>query len=208
MNALGAGNEEKAEQVLEEFIDGLTASCRYSVLRTRFRQLYQAVETLPRTFGGEVGDSTSFELLLARCHSIADLKAVFTELFGRISLQSQMHRQQQEDEIVARVKETVQKRYMEPGLSLSSIAQDEETTAEVLGDLFRLAEGLSVAKYINQVRFDHARELLLSTDLSVAEIAQRTGFSNAQYFFTLFKASFGQTPSEYRHADGGEARLI
>jgi YesN/AraC family two-component response regulator len=48
------------------------------------------------------------------------------------------------------------------------------------------------------VRVDHASEMLKTTNLTIAEISERTGFSNQQYFYTLFKKTTGKTPDEFR----------
>jgi transcriptional regulator GlxA family with amidase domain len=44
----------------------------------------------------------------------------------------------------------------------------------------------------------HARHLLLSSDLSMGEIARRTGFKDQSYFTKVFKSEVGSTPSGYR----------
>lgn len=51
---------------------------------------------------------------------------------------------------------------------------------------------------INRVRLEAAKRLLRETDLTLDHIAHRTGFPHAQYFSSLFKAEFGQTPGSWR----------
>ncbi len=51
---------------------------------------------------------------------------------------------------------------------------------------------------IQQIRFQHAEELLLKTDLPIAEIAERSGFLTAEYFSATFKKRTGVSPSGYR----------
>lgn len=64
--------------------------------------------------------------------------------------------------------------------------------------LFRNYTGLSPARYILDVRMDKARELLTHTDLSVKEIAWRTGFECYEYFFSAFRHHCGRTPEGWR----------
>jgi AraC family L-rhamnose operon regulatory protein RhaS len=54
------------------------------------------------------------------------------------------------------------------------------------------------ADYLNGLRLDRTLELLVSTDLSVADIAYQCGFSSSQYLATMFKEQFGRTPTEAR----------
>ena len=42
------------------------------------------------------------------------------------------------------------------------------------------------------------QELLEQTDIPISEIAERTGFGNSNYFYTVFKRQYSITPTEYR----------
>lgn len=53
------------------------------------------------------------------------------------------------------------------------------------------------AKYIQQYRIDKAKELLVSTDKSIEDIALLVGFANASYFCKVFKGICGLTPLEF-----------
>ena len=57
----------------------------------------------------------------------------------------------------------------------------------------------SVNDYINNTRLQKAKYYLQHENLTIAEIAFKTGFSSATYFSTAFKTAFGKTPSEYKH---------
>lgn len=53
------------------------------------------------------------------------------------------------------------------------------------------------ARYIQKIRVDKAKELLVSSKKSVEEIAVATGFANASYFCKVFKSTVGLTPLEF-----------
>ena len=53
------------------------------------------------------------------------------------------------------------------------------------------------AKYIQQYRIDKAKELLVSTDKSIEDIAVAVGFANASYFCKVFKSICNMTPLEF-----------
>ncbi|MEZ6047477.1 MAG: helix-turn-helix transcriptional regulator [Planctomycetaceae bacterium] len=59
--------------------------------------------------------------------------------------------------------------------------------------------GRSPNAEINRVRLNQARLLLTETDLSLAEIARRSGFQYQQYFSELFHKTYDQTPSQFRN---------
>ena len=67
-----------------------------------------------------------------------------------------------------------------------------------LTEKFKRETGLSVSAWIREARVGRAKVLLESTDLPVAEIAERLSFSTPSYFIQCFRASVGRTPAQYR----------
>ncbi len=67
---------------------------------------------------------------------------------------------------------------------------------------FREVTGVTALNYISDYRISKAEALLLTTDLSVAEVAARVGFSDGCYFSRRFKALRGFPPSRLRSGTG------
>ncbi len=63
---------------------------------------------------------------------------------------------------------------------------------------FRQTCHTTPARYINLVRIEKAKELLLDTDLAISQIAETVGFGSPQYFSRYFKSMEGISPWEYR----------
>ena len=59
----------------------------------------------------------------------------------------------------------------------------------------------SANDYIMNVRLQKARYYLQHEDLSVSEIAIKTGFSSSAYFSTVFKSKFGVKPTEFKRGN-------
>ncbi|WP_379129565.1 AraC family transcriptional regulator [Paenibacillus sp. sgz500958] len=68
--------------------------------------------------------------------------------------------------------------------------------------LFREVMGKTPNRYLLDSRLVKAKLLLVSTELTVAEVSQQTGFSQSSYFIKVFKQQEGMPPSQYRHAFG------
>lgn len=64
--------------------------------------------------------------------------------------------------------------------------------------LFKAVTGRTPVAYIMDLRMEAAMKMLSSSDLPVAEIAYRTGFSNTNYMNRVFKKKIGVTPGAYR----------
>jgi AraC family transcriptional regulator of arabinose operon len=64
--------------------------------------------------------------------------------------------------------------------------------------LFKASAGIGVVEYVKRLRGARARELLITTNASIADIARAVGYSDAFYFSRQFRAINGTSPSEYR----------
>lgn len=64
--------------------------------------------------------------------------------------------------------------------------------------LFREQFGVSPYRYLNRCRARHGEFLLRSTDMTVAQIADKVGYSSPELFIRHFKTENGMTPGEYR----------
>ena len=64
--------------------------------------------------------------------------------------------------------------------------------------LFSAAAMMAPHRYVAACRLKQARELLVSSDMPIKQIAETTGFQGASEFSRFFKRESGQTPGEYR----------
>jgi two-component system response regulator YesN len=58
-----------------------------------------------------------------------------------------------------------------------------------LTSFFKQELGINFSNYINMLRLEKSKELLINTDKKVYEIAEEVGFDNAYYFCKVFKES-------------------
>lgn len=75
-----------------------------------------------------------------------------------------------------------------------SICLSESRTAH----LFKEATGKGIHGYVTGLRISTAKELLLSTELSISEIGEMVGFNDPLYFSRAFKSEVGIAPRLYR----------
>ena len=59
--------------------------------------------------------------------------------------------------------------------------------------------GKSTSIYVRSIRLNKAKELLLSTDLTISEIAYEVGFKDSNYFSRCFNEEYGHTPTHVRN---------
>jgi len=104
--------------------------------------------------------------------------------------------------IVEQIQRFVQEHYAEHGLSLEAAAEQAGFSSGYVGKLFKSMTGVTFNDYVTQVRMERAKLLLATTADSVAQIGERVGGFNVPYFTTLFKKTYGITPSQYREQAG------
>ena len=83
-------------------------------------------------------------------------------------------------------------------LSLSVLAEEFHLSAQYISQLFKSEIGVGFLTYLTSIRMEHAKKLLLSTSLSIAEVSEQSGYADYRVFTKVFKKSEGITPSQYR----------
>jgi two-component system, response regulator YesN len=101
----------------------------------------------------------------------------------------------------------VARHYGERALSVQTIAASLSISASYLSKLVKRHLDRSVVDYLIDYRMERAKELLTTSDLMTYEIAEATGYPDAQYFSTVFKRHIGITPTEFRAQRRGKPPL-
>ncbi|MBE6577382.1 MAG: AraC family transcriptional regulator [Ruminococcaceae bacterium] len=88
-------------------------------------------------------------------------------------------------------------------MTLSDLAARCAVTPEHLSRIFKRDTGFGISEYVSMIRLQQA-QMLLRTDskLSVAEVSERCGFSDSNYFSKRFKEMYGMSPLRFRNGDG------
>lgn len=83
-------------------------------------------------------------------------------------------------------------------LGLNTLAKLFNINPSYLSTLFKKETGSTLTDYVNKMRIDRAKELLVSTNIQIQNIAQRCGMLDVNYFTKTFKKYTGLTPKKYR----------
>lgn len=83
-------------------------------------------------------------------------------------------------------------------ISLEDLAAMEHVSAYHISHFIKNMLGVSFQDYLNQVRFEQALRLAVSSNLSVLDICLETGFSSSRYLNRMFQKNLGCTLREYK----------
>ncbi|WP_051318530.1 helix-turn-helix transcriptional regulator [Cohnella thermotolerans] len=84
------------------------------------------------------------------------------------------------------------------GVSLKSIAKQLFVNPAYLGRLFKSYAAVSFNDYLVQVRMEKAKELLMTTDMKIYEIAHEVGYRQLDWFYKKFKEYTGYSAKEFK----------
>lgn len=99
--------------------------------------------------------------------------------------------------VIYQIKQYINLHYYED-LKLSHLAEQVYLSSNYLSNVFTKHTGYSLNKYIKEVRLAKAQELLLTTNMKIADIGRRVGYDNTSYFIKKFQEKYGMTPEKYR----------
>lgn len=98
------------------------------------------------------------------------------------------------ENILAYINDTI----TDPAINLNLVADHFGMNPSYLSVLLKKELGVNYKTYVIRQRDKIAKELLLTTDLSLNEICERSGFTECSYFIKVFRDMNGVTPGEYR----------
>mgnify|MGYP002624248306 CR=1 FL=1 len=91
-----------------------------------------------------------------------------------------------------------QKPYLNSELKVADVAAMLATNSRYVSDSIKAMRGCSFTQYVNGLRVDHAKQMLLSEpDRKIADVSTASGFANETSFFRTFKTVTGMPPREW-----------
>ena len=100
---------------------------------------------------------------------------------------------------VIKIMDWIRQHHTEP-LSVTRVAQNFSYHPGYISGVFKKHTGTSLLDFINRTKIDAAKQLLLSTNDTVKNIAGQLGFTDDKYFMKVFNRLEGTTPRKYRNA--------
>jgi len=99
--------------------------------------------------------------------------------------------------LASRIKEYIDKNYKK-NIKLEDIADELHINKYYLSHVFKEHLQISPINYLIQRRIGEAKNMLVSTELNVGEIARILGYDHPNYFSLLFKKTTGETPRQFK----------
>lgn len=130
---------------------------------------------------------------LYRCRKIQDVVDIVSEAVSEFEKNMEEQKGGLREEI-AKVKTYIRHHYSENNIGAEELAGLVYLSPGYLSAVFKEETGVTLNRYIREVRMNKARELLEGTNMKIAQIAKEVGFSNSSYFCRSFREFFGCSP--------------
>lgn len=115
-----------------------------------------------------------------------------------ITLSRSIEKESDRDKVLKALVKDIHQNFLYDKTDVESYAEKLGISKDRLSVIFKKKYGLPPYKYQLMLKMDYATDLLLHTDLSIGEIAEKLGFQNQLYFSTSYKKQVGVSPSEMR----------
>jgi AraC family transcriptional regulator len=145
---------------------------------------------------------------VAQCDSASELaiEGIAMELIAQLIRNRVAETTPRKEHWLERTTEMIHDRYRDP-VTLKELADYSQVHPVHLARTFRKHHGCSVGDYIRRLRVAGASREIASTDLSIAEIASRYGFSDQSHLCRTMKDYTGKSPSQLRFHAGRQVNL-
>jgi len=202
LHTLMLGKAESAGELLDEIIDS-THGYPYTILNSLLLRLTSSISSTFESIDSISKYSidynfNSFLETLNKCETVTEIRNRFSDMFVHVFSILEEKKNSKYELLVNKVIDIINQDYADKNLCLNSIAARINLSSGYLGKLFKTYTSKSVSDYINQIRIESASKMLEYSTLSINDILSKIGFTSNNYFYTVFRKTFGITPSEYR----------
>jgi two-component system, response regulator YesN len=203
IDELMLGRITEVKRLFNEII-GDTAQYSYISYQFAVSHLTFALQNALRTIRqhspatGELAIPSLPLYMNTQLETLEELTARYMALFDVLETHMEERRKSRQDDLAGRIKRIIDERFADQNLSLEMLADELGMSATYIGRVFKQHTFQTILGYIQEVRMNKVRTLLIQTDDSIGDIAEKAGFSNNPYFFKAFKKHNGVTPAEYR----------
>jgi len=102
-----------------------------------------------------------------------------------------------EDAFLQKLRIEVEKKIDDPQFGIMELCRSVNLSRMQVHRKIKALSGKTTSIFIRSIRLQKAKELLLSTDMNVSEVAFEVGYSDPSYFSRTFTSEFGMPPTEF-----------
>ncbi|WP_256865444.1 helix-turn-helix domain-containing protein [Paenibacillus sp. 32352] len=203
-DAIMAGKMEEAKALFDDIVQE-TSHYPIHVMRLAISHLSMTINNLIYTIqkNGALEFRSGLDIYMPSVETVEtveELTSSFHAFLDEIQSKLVEKRTMKQGDLIRSINELIDWHYADPNLCLNWIAEQVSMSSIYVSRVYKQQTLNAIVDVINEVRLKKAKEHLEQSDSSIAEIAEKTGYTSSSYFHRMFKKRFGVTPAEYRKA--------
>jgi len=207
MELIENGDKPAAQECLNEILGHIffSSSGNLEVMRARVIELVVLLSRSAINGGADVeqifGQNFTYLNKVQSFRNIDEIAYWLSAIMTRFTDQVFNLTNVKHADVIYRAVAYVKKNYMKK-ITLEETAENVYLSPAYFSRIFKEEIGTNFNTYINNVRVEAAKNLLLHDSVSIVDIATMIGFDNQSYFTKVFKKTTKVTPSRYRESRG------
>ena len=138
----------------------------------------------------------------SKIESLLRILIFFAKYFYEVGMRLKESQTDRKYPEIAKAKDFIKDQFREP-ICLKTVADHVFLSEAYLSRLFHRVEGVTFSNYLQVVRIEESKKLLVQTDWSVTQVALSVGFNSLSYFNRFFRNLEACTPRQYRERHSG-----
>lgn len=135
---------------------------------------------------------------IQRFNNLAEVKAWIVMICTRIMNSIVAGRQNAYQKLVNQAIDYTKQHFHESDISINKVCHLLHISSGYFSSIFKKETKTTFVNFLMQIRMEAAKEYLLTTDFKAFEIAEKVGFTDANYFSFCFRKHVGVSPKEFR----------
>ena len=207
---IDAGDKEGARKLLNELLGYIyfTGSADLSALKVRLLELIVRLSRAAIDAGAEGREVLIFNensiTQLGKINSADELSSWVTGIMNRFIMYCFDYAKAHHSDVLYKAMQYVKANYREK-ITLDDVASAIYLSRSYLCKVFKDEMGETLFSYINRIRVEKAKTLILDDSISIADVGGMCGFNDQSYFTKVFKSQTGVSPKKYRERRGRTA---
>lgn len=196
---MATGNQQEVLLRLRKYLQKNMGSQADHAFLARFRDDFvQVVYVGMAELGMHAHDVFTPEMLAAERKSLDSLQDMLEWMdLVIVRISESIDKRRANESLTHKMREYIENHYTEK-LNRTVVAAAVHVSPDHAAKLFKKEFGMSITDYVTALRLDKAKSLLAGTDLPIGRISETVGFESLTYFSTVFKATAGCSPVQYR----------
>jgi AraC-type DNA-binding domain-containing proteins len=203
INCLKGGSYEQTKALVFKVIDSNLASGMLSS-QLAHCMLFDLVGTIIKVLSltkldnSFLGNLNPIERLF-RCETFEQMKWELSDiLYNVCEYINNNNENEPNKKLFEKLIKYMDENYMDKSLNVTILAERFSISNTFLLKIFKGNLGLTPLEYINRLRCEQSVVILITTNVTVEEVANRVGYSTVHSYIRVFKKLYGKTPGAYR----------